>query len=173
MPISRTGIWRRNNAFTLLELVVVLFLVALFATIAVPRIHVFISHGDTNKVIRQIHGLVRYLTGMSASTRVRYRLNYNLAEGVCWVSRQSNQGEFIEEKELLTRPLHLPPGVHFKDIVTPRGMQKEGVAYTEFSPNGWVEQTLIHLEGSSVVTAKLLAISGEVKVYEGYMMEEE
>jgi prepilin-type N-terminal cleavage/methylation domain-containing protein len=173
MPISRTGIWRRNNAFTLLELVVVLFLVALFATIAIPRIHLFISRGDTNKAIRQIRGVVRYLTGMSASTRVRYRLNYNLVEGVCWVSCQNEQGEFIEEKEILTRPLHLPPGVIFKDIVTPRGMQKEGVAYTEFSPNGWVEQTLLHLEGSTIVTAKLLALTGEVKVYDGYVTEEE
>ena len=173
MPTSRTGIWRGNRGFTLLELVVVLFLVALFATLAIPRLQVFVSHGDVNKAIRQIRGVVRYLTGMAASTRAHYRLNYDLGQGICWVSRQNEQGEFTEEKEMLTRPLHLPPGVSFKDVSTPRGVQKEGTAYTEFSPAGWVEGTLIHLEGSYVLTLKLLPLTGEVEVYEGYVTEEE
>ncbi|MBW2040060.1 MAG: type II secretion system protein [Deltaproteobacteria bacterium] len=169
--MSRTGTWN-SRAFTLLELVVVLFILALFATIAVPRLQLFLSHGDTNKAIRQIRGVVRYLAGMSASTRVPYRLNYDLSQGVCWVSCQNGEGEFMEEREVLTRPLHLPPGVSFKDVVTPRGEYKEGVPYTQFSPTGWVENTLIHLEGSCVVTLKLLPLTGEVKIYEGYVTEE-
>lgn len=173
MPMLRIGISREHKAFTLLELVVVLFILTLFATIAIPRLQVFISHGDTNKAIRQIRGVARYLAGMSASTRSSYRLNYDLSQGECWVSRQNQEGEFIVEKEILTRPFNLPPGVILKDVITPRGVQKEGAAYTEFSPNGWVEETLIHLEGSNVVTVKLLPLSGEVKVYDGYVTEEE
>jgi prepilin-type N-terminal cleavage/methylation domain-containing protein len=173
MPMSRTGIWENRSAFTLLELVVVLFIVALFATLVIPRIGAFLSHGDTNKAIRQIRGAVRYLTGMSASTRTTYRLHYDLDEGRCWVSRQGEAGEFTEEHEVLTRPLHLPKGVRFQDVTTPRGVYKEGEAYTDFFPTGWVEDTLIHVEGSSLVTLKLLHLTGDVKVYEGYVTEEE
>jgi hypothetical protein len=115
--------------------------------------------------------MVRYLAGMSVSTRAPYRLYYDLKEGVCWVGRPNKEGEIIKEQEMLTRPLHLPSGVRFMDLSTPRGVQKEGVAYTEFFPTGWVEETLIHLEGGSVVTVKLLPLSGEVKVYEGYVEE--
>ncbi len=172
MPTLRTGSWN-SRAFTLIELAVVLFIAALFVTLVVPRIPVFLSHGDTNKAIRQIRGLVRYLAGMSASTRSHYRLHYDLSEGMCWVSRQNEEGEFIEEREVLTRPLRLPPGVSFRDVVTPRGEYREGVPYTEFSPTGWVEETLIHLEGGDVVTVKLLPLTGEVAVYEGYVTEEE
>ncbi|MCJ7547141.1 MAG: prepilin-type cleavage/methylation domain-containing protein, partial [Deltaproteobacteria bacterium] len=71
------------------------------------------------------------------------------------------------------RPLHLPYGVRFKDLSTPRGVQTEGVAYTEFFPTGWVEDTLIHLEGDSIVTVRLLPLTGEVKVYEGYVEVEQ
>ena len=173
MPTLRTGTWKNRKAFTLLELVVVLFIVALFATLVIPRLGAFLSHGDTNKAIRQIRGVVRYLAGMSAATRTPYRLYYDLDEGRCWVHRHNEQGEFIEEREILTRPVRLPPGVHFTDIVTPRGEQREGVAYTDFFPTGWVENTLIHLEGGAVVTLKLLSLTGEVKVYEGYVTEEE
>ncbi len=173
MPMSRIGTWKNRKGFTLLELVVVLFIVALFATLVIPRIGAFLSHGDTNKAIRQIRGLVRYLTGMSASTRTPYRLHYDLDEGRCWVSRQGEEGEFIEEQEILIRPLHLPKGVRFQEISTPRGVYKEGEAYTDFFPTGWVEDTLIHMEGSSIVTLKLLYLTGDVKVYEGYVTEEE
>jgi general secretion pathway protein H len=173
MPISRTGTWKNRSAFTLLELVVVLFIVALFATLVIPRLGAFLSHGDTNKAIRQIRGLVRYLSGMSASTRTPYRLHYDLDEGRCWVSRSGVEGEFIEEQETLIRPLHLPKGVRFQEISTPRGVYKEGEAYTDFFPTGWVEDTLIHVEGSSEVTLKLLHLTGDVKVYEGYITEEE
>jgi prepilin-type N-terminal cleavage/methylation domain-containing protein len=173
MPILRTGTWKNRQAFTLLELVVVLFIVALFATLVIPRLGTFLSHGDTNKAIRQIRGLVRYLAGMSASTRAPYRLHYDLDEGLCWVSRQGGVGEFTEEHEILTRPLHLPQGVRFQDISTPRGVYTEGEVYTDFFPTGWVEDTLIHVEGSSIVTLKLLPLTGEIKVYEGYVTEEE
>jgi len=173
MLTSRAGIWKTRRAFTLIELIVVLFIVALVAALVIPRLGVFISHGDTNKAIRQIRGIVRYLAGMSASTRAPYRLHYDLDHGVCWVGRPNEEGEFIEEREALTRPLHLPAGVRFKDISTPRGEQREGVAYTDFFPTGWVEETLIHLEGGSAVTLKLLSLTGEVKVYEGYVTEEE
>ena len=173
MPMSRTGIWQNRSAFTLLELVVVLFIVSLFATLVVPRIGAFFSHGDTNKAIRQIKGVVRYLTGMSASTRTPYRLHYDLDEGRCWVSRQGEEGGFTKEQEMLTRPLHLPKGVRFQDISTPRGVYTEGEAYTDFFPTGWVEDTLIHIEGGSLVTLKLLHLTGDVKVYEGYVTEEE
>jgi prepilin-type N-terminal cleavage/methylation domain-containing protein len=172
MPISRAGAWN-SKGFTLIELVVVLFIVALLAALVMPRIGTFLSHGDTNKAIRQIRGMVRYLAGMSVSTRTQYQLQYDLDQGTCWVSRQNADGEFIEEKEILTRPLHLPSGVRFKDISTPRGVQREGVAYTAFSPTGWVEETLIHVEGGSAVTIKLLPLTGDVKVYEGYVEEKQ
>jgi prepilin-type N-terminal cleavage/methylation domain-containing protein len=168
MPTSRAGT-SNNRAFTLIELVVVIFIMALLASLVIPRIERFLSHGDTNKAIRQMRAMVRYLAGMSIATRSSYLLYYDLKEGTCWVGRPNAEGEIIKEQEMLTRPLHLPYGVKFKDLSTPRGFQKEGVAYTEFFPSGWVEDTLIHLEGDSIVTVRLLPLTGEVKVYEGYV----
>jgi prepilin-type N-terminal cleavage/methylation domain-containing protein len=170
MPTSRAGT-SNSRAFTLIELLVVLFIVVLMASLVIPRISLFLSHGDTNKAIRQMRAMVRYLAGMSVSTKATYRLYYDLKEGTCWVGRPNEQGEIVKEQEMMTRPLHLPAGVRFKDLSTPRGVQNEGVAYTEFFPTGWVEDTLIHLEGNSVVTVRLLPLTGEVKVYDGYVEE--
>ena len=174
MRTSRAGT-SNSRAFTLIELVVVLFIVALLGSLIIPRIELFLSHGDTNKAIRQMRAMVRYLAGMSVSTRASYRLYYDLKEGTCWVGRPNPnaEGEIIKEQEMLTRPLHLPSGVRFKDLSTSRGVQNEGVAYTEFFPTGWVEDTLIHLEGDSIVTVRFLPLTGEVKVYEGYVEVEQ
>jgi prepilin-type N-terminal cleavage/methylation domain-containing protein len=168
MPTSRAGTWS-SRAFTLIELVVVLFILALLVSLVMPRIGTLLSHGDTNKAIRQIRGMARYLAGMAVSTRTPYLLYYDLKEGTCWVGRPNEQGEIIKEQEMLTRPLHLPSGVRFIDISTPRGVQMQGVAYTEFSPTGWVEETLIHIGGGRAVTIQLLPLTGDIKVYEGYV----
>jgi prepilin-type N-terminal cleavage/methylation domain-containing protein len=169
----RVGISKRNNGFTLLELVVVLFIIALFSTIAIPRLQFFISYGDTDKAARQIQGMVRYLVGLATAHRDTYRLNYDFRDGVCWVTRSANEGDYVEEKEVLLRPVHLPDGVRFYDIVTPRGIIKEGTAYTQFGPTGWIESTMIHLEGRNVISMKLLPLTGEIRVFEGYVREEE
>jgi prepilin-type N-terminal cleavage/methylation domain-containing protein len=170
MPTSRAGTWN-NRAFTLIELVIVIVIVALLATVVTPRLKAMLSHGDTNKAIRQIRGMVRYVAGMSAATGSLYRLHFDLDQRLCWVGRPNKEGEIIKEQELLTRPLHLPTGVKFQDISTPRGVSKEGVTYTDFFPSGWVEETLIHVEGGVVVTIKFLPVTGEVKVFEGYVTE--
>ena len=172
-PMLKTGTWRKNRAFTLLELVIVLFIITLFATIAIPRIQVFISHGDTNKAVRQIRGVARYLAGLACSTRVHYHLNYDLSKGTSWVTRRDGGGDFTEHTGALTRSFTLPPGVTFRDVITPRGIHTEGTAYTEFFPTGWIEDTMIHLEGDDVISLKILPITGEIKVYEGYVKEEE
>ncbi len=173
MPILQAGNWKSRRGFTLIELVVVLFIVALVAGLVIPRLGLFISHGDTQKAVRQMRGLVRYLSGLAITTKTEYRLYYDLKKGVCWAAHRDEQGEFIPEQESLIRPLHLPPGVRFQDIITPRGEHREGVAYTDFFPSGGVEWTLIHLEGDSRITLRLLPLTGELKVYEGYVSEVE
>lgn len=168
MRTSRAGTSIRSG-FTLIELVVVLFIVALLASLVMPRLGAFLSHGDTNKAIRQLRGVVRYLTGLAATSKGTYRIYYDIAAGSCWVGKVT-EGEQVErDNGFLTRQFRLPPGVRFAEVITPRGVYKEGVAYTEFSPTGWVEETLIQLEGDARVTLRLLPLSGEVRVYEGFV----
>jgi len=156
-----------------LELVIVLFVIALISAIAIPRLQPFLHHGDTSKAVRQIRGLVRYVAGLSLSTRVQYRVTYDFAEGTCRVGRRVGEDDYAEERDAMARGITLPPGVTFKDVMTPRGTQKEGTAYTEFYPTGWVDNTMIHLQGDDEISIKLLPLTGEVKVYDGYVVEDE
>jgi general secretion pathway protein H len=172
MPTSRAGTWN-SRGFTLIELIVVMFIIAVLAGLVTPRLQAMLSHGDTTKATRQIRGVVRYVTGMAASTARMYRLHYDLDQQTCWVGRPNSEGLIVKEEEILTRTLHLPPGVRIQDVSTPRGVANEGVAYTDFFPDGWVEETIIHLVGGQTVTIKLLPVIGEVKIYDGYVVEVE
>ena len=150
-----------------------MFIIAVLAGLVTPRLAAMLSHGDTTKATRQIRGVVRYVAGMAASTARMYRLHYDLDQQTCWVGRPNPEGLIVKEEEVLTRTLHLPTGVRIQDVSTPRGVANEGVAYTDFFPDGWVEETLIHLAGGTNVTIKLLPVTGEVKVYDGYVVEGE
>ena len=173
MPTLRAGTSTKTDGFTLLELAVVLFIIALISAIAIPRLQPFLQHGDTNKAVRQIRGLVRYVAGASLSTRMQYRISYDFSERTCHVTRQNSEGDYVEERDAMGRRITLPPGVIFKDVMTPRGTQKEGTAYTDFYPNGWIEYTMIHVQGFDELSVKLVPLTGEVKVYEGYVVEDE
>ncbi len=84
---------------------------------------------------------------------------------------------FKLEKSITKKPVSLPRGVSFEDVMTEQGKDPiiEGAAYTHFFPHGLTEQTLIHLKDSSNhrVTLILSTLIGRTQVLDGYIKRED
>lgn len=172
MPMLKAGIWKSENGFTLIELSMVLIIIGVISVFAVPRFKDLLWHGDIKAAVRKLSSVIRYTHNRTAISKMRHRLNYDLDANRYWVTLRDAEGKFVDDRSTLNKNMALPHKVMFKDVFTHReGEEIHGVAYTEFIPNGLVENTVIHLENDEekVFTLMIKPLSGSVKVYDRYV----
>jgi general secretion pathway protein H len=179
-PTSPAGNNKQSQAgFTLIELGVVIFIIAMVAALALPRAY-DLSGLRLRSEARQMAGMIRYLYTQSVFTKNSFMLNFDIEKGEYWVEYPEidhvastieivrYQDQFIKEKR------SLPDNVVFTDIITARtGTRTEGKAVTLFSPSGFVEPTTIHIKdkfSEDEFTLYIQPLTGKVKVLEGYFL---
>lgn len=168
MAMCRAGNSPDQRGFTLLELVVVVFLIGLFSLLTVPLLS---NRGDAALAssARRLSGTVKQLYNESALSGLEGRLIFNLDSGI-YTAR-------LLERDGTLRPLpgagkdgKLRGDTRFTTVaITGRGSITRGEVVTEFSPAGWLPETVIHLQdGDRQLTLRLLSFTGTTEVYEGY-----
>jgi general secretion pathway protein H len=169
MPTSTAGTSTDSRGFTLLELAVVVCLLGLFAALVVPRL-AGVGEGSRRAALRKLAGTVRYLYNESVLTGREHRLIFDV-DGGAWRARQlTPEGELVEAGSG-GRGGRLPGGLRFADIeVAGKGKSSSGEVTAEFSPSGWVPQTVIHFdrEGRPPLTLRILPLTGTTELHEGY-----
>ena len=178
-----------NRGLTLIEIIVVMSIIAIFTVIAIPRFQSKLSL-HIKKQARMLSGTIRFLYTQAAIKNVTYRLHYDLTNQTYWVEKSSEavrltsadelhktkwdeekktEPKFTEDKDLLKKPVQLQKRIKFKDIKTELSSDPitEGHAYTHFFPSGYVEQTRIRLESETgdVYTIEVQPLTGLAKVY--------
>lgn len=160
--------------FTLLELALVLFIVGLLLTVAIPRLP-DLTGARLQASARRFAALVRYVSGEAVFRSHVYRLHYDLDRHAYWVTVLAvspEAAEFIGDESPLSRPVHLPPAVRFAEVHVPAvGRVRTGQVYTHFYPHGYADPTVIHLRDHSarVLTIIIPPLTGEARIYEGYI----
>jgi prepilin-type N-terminal cleavage/methylation domain-containing protein len=163
-----------NAGFTLLELSLVLFIIGLLVTILLPRF------GDMGTArlessARRLASLVRYLNGEAAFSGQVYRIRYDLNEqgyAVQILVPSRGTTEFVADSSPMSQPVRLPSGITFADVrVAQAGRMNSGQVFTHFYPQGYVDPTIVHLRDQQErnMTVMIPPITGEAKVYEGYV----
>ncbi|MEO5656126.1 MAG: prepilin-type N-terminal cleavage/methylation domain-containing protein [Nitrospiria bacterium] len=157
------------RGFTLLEIVIVVFILGLVALVVAPRLHRF-TGGDARSAARELAGLVDGLVQEAVASHTIYRLNYDVDAEVFWVTALTQTGGVLEEGP--PRPKRaLPADVRFADVMTPhQGVVTQGKAFTQFFPSGRVTRTTIHLKENERNDSTLMInpITGRVTVLDGY-----
>ena len=160
-----------ERGLTLIELSAVLLILVVLLAFLTPKFRDLTEY-QIKSSSRRLAGTIKYLFDEAAIRHNYYRLNYDLKKGEYWVTYLDEAKEFKEDPSVLSSRVRLPGNIHFEDIVTQhRGKVYEGETFTQFFPNGWVEETIIHLGDKRERHYSLLVmpLTGRVRIYDRYV----
>ena len=155
--------------FTLMELIVVCILTALFLTVAVPTLRNTLYVNELDASARKIVGTVQELRHLAVREHKAYLLHFDLDEHRLWHEPDGTLDPFAEEPKT---GLKLPDGIRFRSVVPHSGnAESRGKTTLWVTKQGYMDQTLVHLSDSDGNTLTLFfsPFSGSARVYDGYV----
>jgi len=173
IPIGRPHKSRRTaSGFTLIELAVVLFLMALMALLIVPSIKGF--HVSSLKhEARRLAARASFLYDQASAAKMVLRLTFNLDAQGYSVSRldpHSPNPIFAPDLEAGAGTVALPSDVKLRDVtVEGKGTVTRGTVSVNFYPEGYVDATVVHLidPAGTVFTLSFQPLTGRVNITRG------
>ena len=186
MPTSTAAPWiererpagcpRAQAGFTLIEIGLVLLIISVVLTLVVPRFRDQ-SHAELISQARKLAATFRFLQQEAILNGRVYRLNFDLDQQRYFVTSAEADDEAAdfqhESGGILARDVTLPANLQIADINVPlvSGKQYEGVAFTHFYPDGYVDATVVHLDnGQEVYTLYVpQPLTGRAYVASGYL----
>ncbi len=148
----------RRSAFTLIELIIVIFIISLTTALIIPN---FWETGEMalRSEAKRIGNTLRYIYDEAAGKKRTYTLKVDLDTG-SWGFESENESRSFKMKE----------GVLFRDIIIPSlGRITTGEAILPFGPLGPEEPVVLHLiKDGAEYTVIFNHLNGRAKVYEGY-----
>ena len=158
-----------TRGFSLIELVVVLFILGLVLSVMIPN---YGQGGNLASSARQLVGMIRSLHVAASSTKQLHRLYLDLDQQAYWATVVDSDQERPPADPSRARHLRLPPRIRFRDAWTfHQGKVASGRAFVQFFPVGRAERTVIHLadEEQNVLTLVLNPATGVVQVLDRYV----
>jgi prepilin-type N-terminal cleavage/methylation domain-containing protein len=168
----------RKMGFTLLELLVVILIIGMFAAFAAVRLDGAVSGGDLRLASRMIIGEIRALRGKAAHTHRTQQLTFDIDKQYFYpvleeVEKEETAFGDIEKDDKETDSRRkLPEGVFFEDVaILSKDKIQNGEATILFFPDGTIERSLIHLrnEKDGVYTLEINPLTGAVKIHDRYI----
>jgi type II secretory pathway pseudopilin PulG len=163
----------RNQAgFTLLELGLVVLIIGVMLTITVPRI------GDTGRAelvstARKLAATFRYLRHAAILDGRNYQLVWDLDAQQYYAAVEDLESGFKLDEEGPVGQVQLEDPIVLSDVDLPllSGKVQEGVVYTTFYPDGYVDLTVVHLDNGQDVYTLYVSneYTGRVSVLPGYL----
>jgi general secretion pathway protein H len=162
-----------ERGFTLIELGLVLLIIGIVLGLVVPRFQDR-SRAELLSNVRRLAVTIHYLRDQAILDGRIYRLNYDLDQQRYWVTsvdEETGTDDYLPEEGTLGRGITLPSPVGISDVVLPlvAGKLYEGIAYTHFYPDGYVDLTVVHMDnGQDAYTLRIDSLTGRVYLTAGY-----
>ncbi|MGO9451507.1 MAG: Tfp pilus assembly protein FimT/FimU [Candidatus Binataceae bacterium] len=174
--LRRSAPQRRASepGFTLLELSIVIFIMALIFTIAMPYMGSY-RKARLKSEARRLAGRASYLYDEASAQKVFLRLVFDLDHQVYGVLRldpysTSTNPTFTPDHSMAGAQVVMPPSVAIRDVtVGDLGTFSAGTVSCQFYPEGYVDATLVHMIDLSghVMTLVFNPVTGRVSIADG------
>jgi general secretion pathway protein H len=142
------------SGFTLLELIVVIFIISLTAALVFPSFY-GLGEKKISAEAGKIASLIRYLNDTAIYTKETYSLTFDLSDrSMAWKGPDGERHEDVKSLYSLALPS--------------KGKLREGKATIFFGPLGAAENIEVHLKDKEKdMTVTFSPISGRAKINEG------
>jgi type II secretory pathway pseudopilin PulG len=154
---------RASNGFTILEIIMVLFLLVGLLGIVLPRISLEENLGSVG---RRVVGTVRDLQSLAMTTQKTVRLYVDIDRGVYWpVILDGNQEKAPLDPAWAT-PLNLPAAIRFTDILATQGKKESGRVDLSFYPTGRIDPVTMHLldARNNILAIAIEPVTGAIRM---------
>lgn len=171
---ARHGCVRRirpsERGYTLLELLVVLVLISILITLAVPTLKNTLSVDPMKMSAMKIVGLVKAAREQAVRDQQEYLIEVDFSENLIAIRREGDQLPEAEEQELRERnTVRMPENVDLLDIWEKNlGSLSEGVPVIRIGRRGYMTETILHLsDGNAVVGMRFAPFLEKVDIVSG------
>ena len=150
---STTG--RKDKAFTLVELILVMVVVSVVVSLAAPRLRGFFVSRQTADAAAMVLSLTKWARSEAVSQGRCVRLNIDLTGAACWLTVQEG-GLFVAPRSEIGRRFAAPEGAAISIV---SDSTAPAPAYIEFRPSGRSDAAAIEIRGASGQTFQVVSDS--------------
>jgi type II secretory pathway pseudopilin PulG len=154
---------RASQGFTILEIIIVLFLLAGLLGIVLPRISL-----DENlaSVGRRMVGTVRSLQSLAMITQKTVRLYVDIDRGVYWPVILDGNEEKIPADPAWATPMNFPTAIRVSDILVTQGKKEIGRVDLSFYPTGRIDPATMHLMDArnNILAIAIEPVTGAIRM---------
>jgi len=154
---------RSSSGFTILEIIIVLFLLAGLLGIVLPRISLEENLGSVG---RRMVGTVRSLQSLAMSTQKTIRLYVDMDRGVYWPVILDGNQEKVPTDATWATPLNLPAAIRVSDILVSQGKKESGRVDLSFYPTGRIDPVTMHLVDArnNILAIAIEPVTGAIRM---------
>lgn len=151
-----------SAGFTLLEMLIVLFLLGGVLALVIPRIVIGEDVGSTG---RKFIGTLRSLQGMAAAIQKPVKLYLDLDRGTYWAMVLDGREEKRPLDAAWAAPLSLPESIRFTEVSVGPAKRTYGRAELSFFPNGRIDPATVYLadSGNGLVGLTVDPLTGRIR----------
>jgi type II secretory pathway pseudopilin PulG len=154
---------RSSSGFTILEIIIVLFLLAGLLGIVLPRISL---EENLSSVGRRMVGTVRSLQSLAMSSQKTVRLYVDMDRGLYWPMILEGNQEKAPIDPTWATPLNLPATIRISDILLSQGKKESGRVDLSFYPTGRIDPMTMHMMDTknNILAIAIEPVTGAIRM---------
>jgi len=161
---------RRPNAFTLIELTIVLLIIGISVAIVFPKLAAgFVQRTQLRSSVNRLAAIAEYAHQQAACTRRTHVLCLDPEKGAYWVASQTSDEQVVPTVDASSLKGRLPEAVQLVRVnLRGEDTGSQGVVAIRFSPQGWADRATIDLTCSTGETMRLVIdeLSAHIETYD-------
>lgn len=154
---------RASAGFTILEILIVLFLLVGLLGIILPRISL---DENLSSVGRRMVGTVRSLQSLAMSSQKTVRLYVDMDRGLYWPMILDGNQEKIPTDPTWATPLNFPATIRVSDVLLSQGKKESGRVDLSFYPTGRIDPMTMHMMDTknNILAIAIEPVTGAIRM---------
>ena len=160
---SETHAVHASDGFTILEMLIVLFLLTVVVAVVFPRISL---EEDLRSTGRKLIGVLRTFQGLATSSQKPLKLYLDIDQRTYWMMMIEGKEERIPLDPAWKLPRSLPESIRFTEVSIGQDKRFSGRVDVSFFANGRIEPVTIYLmdEKNNLLGLAVDSLTGGIRV---------